>query len=375
VTGAPLAIAMIGLRGIPASYGGVERAVEDLSVRLVARGHDVTVYGRKGYCDTSIREYRGVSLRYLPAIETKHLEAATHTLVSVSDALRRSFDVIHLHATGPGMFSVIPRVARVPTVVTVHGLDWQREKWGPAATAVLRLASRVSVTVPSETVVVSRTLQRAFREAMGATTTYIPNGIDTTELRDTSPVQGLEPGRFVLFLGRLVPEKGVHTLIEAFSRVESPVRLAVAGPPSHSERYARELEELARRDGRVLMLGARYGAEKAWLLNNALAFVQPSTLEGLPLTLMEAVACGAFPIVSDISENVEVVTVGERTFGSVFRAGDPDDLAAKLKCAVDEPPHPQPADVAGTLAERYDLDRIAGKTEAVYERVARGGRA
>jgi glycosyltransferase involved in cell wall biosynthesis len=366
---------MIGLRGIPASYGGVERAVEDLSVRLAARGHDVTVYGRKGYCDTSIREYRGVSLRYLPAIETKHLEAATHTLVSVSDALRRSFDVIHLHATGPGMFSVIPRVARVPTVVTVHGLDWQREKWGPAATAVLRLASRVSVTVPSETVVVSRTLQRAFREAMGATTTYIPNGIDTTELRDTSPVQGLEPGRFVLFLGRLVPEKGVHTLIEAFSRVESPVRLAVAGPPSHSERYARELEELARRDGRVLMLGARYGAEKAWLLNNALAFVQPSTLEGLPLTLMEAVACGAFPIVSDISENVEVVTVGERTFGSVFRAGDPDDLAAKLKCAVDEPPHPQPADVAGTLAERYDLDRIAGKTEAVYERVARGGRA
>jgi len=365
----PISVAMIGLRGIPASYGGVERAVEELSVRLAERGHAVTVYGRKSYCDTTISHHRGVSLRYLPAIDTKHLEAATHTAASVVDATRRGFDVIHLHATGPGMFSVIPRLARVPTVVTIQGLDWRREKWGTLASAVLRMASRVSATVPSETIVVSHTLRRIFEETMGAQTTYIPNGVDTDSLEETAPVEGLEPGRFTLFLGRLVPEKGVHTLIRAFAQVDTTQRLAIAGSSSHSDDYVAELQRLAAADERVVMLGPRYGPEKAWLLRNAGVFAQPSTIEGLPLTLLEAVACGAYTVVSDIDENVEAVTSGNRHLGSIFRTGDVADLAAKVAAAIDDPDRAEQRELGSELVEEYDWGRIASATEDVYRRV------
>ena len=165
----PLSIGMIGLRGIPATYGGIEAAVEGLSVELVRRGHSVTVYGRRAYTKPGIDEYRGVQLRRLPQINTKHLEAASHTVVAGAVALAKGkHDVIHIHATGPALFSFIPRLIRTACVTTVQGLDWQREKWGPVASRVLRLGAHAAVTVPHETIVVSRALERDLRERTSA---------------------------------------------------------------------------------------------------------------------------------------------------------------------------------------------------------------
>ncbi len=368
----PLSIAMIGTRGLPASYGGVEVAVEQLSRELAKRGHRVSVYGRSAYCDPKLEEIDGVEQITLPQINTKHLEALSHTMLSTMHAVtRRRFDVIHFHATGPTILSLATRALGVPTVATVHGLDWRREKWGATARQTLRVAARVAATVPNQTIAVSQELERFLNSHYNTSTTYIPNGVNLSELDEPAPVPGLEPGRFVLHLGRIVPEKQAHTLIEAFRHVPSEFRLAIVGPSSHSDAYMREVEELAQRDERVLLLGPRYGAEKAWLLQNAAVFVQPSTLEGLPIALLEALAHDRFTIVSDIPENVEAVTLSdEQPHGLVFRTGDVRDLSHKLTLALSRESRPMEdlLSVGDLVRARYDWERIARDTESVYQR-------
>ena len=255
-TDRPLRIAMIGLRGIPATYGGVERAVEELAAHLAGRGHDVTVYARSAYSKRDRTSYRGVAITRLPQINTKHLEAPSHTAVALLHALAsRSFDIIHLHATGPGAMSPLARLARVPVVVTIQGLDWRREKWGREARAILQLASRLAVTAPNRAIVVSRELERYYRQELGATTTYIPNGVQAEPPPPQAEMLGLQADSYVLFLGRLVPEKHVHTLLRAYQRVPGSAPLVIAGPGTHSSAYVAELEVMAQADPRVHMLG------------------------------------------------------------------------------------------------------------------------
>jgi len=361
---------MIGLRGIPATYGGIEAAVEGLSVELARRGHRVTVYGRSAYCPPELSEYRGVQVRRLPQINTKHLEAASHTLVASAVALTRGkHDVLHLHATGPALFSIIPRLTRTACVATVQGLDWQREKWGALASRVLKAGAYAAATVPHETIVVSRALQRELRAQYPCDPVYIPNGIDESALEDGKPVPDIAADDFILFLGRLVPEKGVHTLIDAYQRLDTSTPLVIAGPESHSHDYVELLRRLAARDSRVRMIGARYGAEKAWLLQNASVFVQPSTVEGLPIALLEAIAGGRYTIVSDIPENTEVVTGGDHRHGLVFKTGDAGELATQLAKALANPRRQQEADECRReVLSEYAWPRLAADTERVYHR-------
>src|SRR4051794_5360267 len=377
--GAPLRVAMIGLRGIPASYGGVERAVEELSAHLVERGHEVTVYARSAYSDPDVDDHRGVKVVRLPQVNTKHAEAATHSLLSVAHALAsRKFDLIHLHATGPGALAPLVRLGGLPAVVTVQGLDWRREKWGRGARAVLRLAARLSARGPNKTIVVSRELARHFQEEHGVDPVYIPNGVRHEQKLTNPPLGDLSPEEFVLFLGRLVPEKHVHTLIRAYRRVDSDVPLVVAGPASHSPDYVSELHALAQEDERVRLVGPQYGPEKAWLLENALAFVQPSSIEGLPIALLEALSAGRYPIVSRIPENLEPVTVQGEALGLSVDVGDVDGLTQAIEAAITS----ESRDEVGTrladhVRQEYDWSEIAAATENVYREVVaeqRGGR-
>lgn len=373
-----LSVAMIGTRGMPANDGGVEMAVEALSRELTKRGHVVTVYGRRGYCDPTLRWYEGVHQIPLPHVNTKHLEAISHTVLATSHALARGgYDLVHFHATGPSLLSWLPQVRGIPTVATIQGMDWKREKWGPLAKNVLRLAARAAATLPDETIVVSRVLQGLLLENYGRESHYIPNGVDLSGMTDAKPVKGLEDRPFALFLGRIVPEKQVHVLIQAFSRLEGDYRLAIAGRSSHSDEYVETIARLAAADERVVLLGSRYAAEKAWLLTNATVFVQPSTIEGLPIALLEALALDQFTIVSDIPENVEAVTLRDgQPYGLVFRTGDIDDLEEKLALVLSSSSLLSDTPRVGIVVrERYDWGRIADQTERVYRQaLARRGR-
>jgi glycosyltransferase involved in cell wall biosynthesis len=364
----PLRIAMIGLRGVPATYGGVERAVEELTAHLAARGHDITVYARAAYSEPGRTTHRGVKIKRLPQINTKHLEAASHTALALVHALAsRRFDVIHLHATGPGAMSAVPRLARVPVVVTIQGLDWRREKWGWGARAALRLASSLAVKAPNRAIVVSRELERYYRDELDVTTSYIPNGVDSEPAPVAETMLGLESDAYVLFLGRLVPEKHVHTLLRAYRRVPGSVPLVIAGPGSHSPEYVEDLARLAGEDDRVRMLGPRYGEEKAWLLHNAAAFVQPSSIEGLPIALLEALAAGCYPVVSSIPENLEPVTVDGAQLGASFPVGDEGALSEVLQAVLERTDRRATGErLSRHVRREYDWSVIAARTEEVY---------
>lgn len=361
---------MIGTRGLPATHGGVERAVEALAKRLAARGHQITVYGRRGYCASAGEvDSLGIKQIVLPALNTKHLEAVTHTTLSTTDALlRERYDIVHFHATGPALFAAAMRLRKVATIATVHGLDWKREKWGPFASGVLKLAARAAATIPTETVVVSRQIQKDLNAAYGTSSTYIPNGVDFADLEvDPIPVEGLIPGRFILFLGRLVPEKQPHILIEAFRDIDTDSRLVIAGPAQHAARYEEQLRRAAGADERVVIAGPRYGGEKAWLLRNARVFVQPSTLEGFPIAPLEALAAGTEVLVSDIPENVEATTIEDQPYARTFRATDVENLRARLREYLGATDRLCP-DAHTAAHAAFDWDVIARETEQVYRK-------
>jgi glycosyltransferase involved in cell wall biosynthesis len=366
---------MIGTRGVPATFGGVERAVEELAARLAAAGHDVTVYCRTGYSPSRAPEHRGIRLRYLPAVSTKHLEAISHSLLATLDAVLRRYDVVHFHALGPGLCAPLARLAGLRVVTTVHALDFQREKWGRVARTALRLGAWCAARFPHRTVVVSQELERYFASAYGRRTTYIPNGVVLAPRADLDEDEILERRAkgHVLFLGRLVPEKGVHTLIEAYRELETDLPLVIAGPASHSEEYEKRLRALARDDARISFAGAVYGEEKAELLARTYVFCQPSTVEGLPIVLLEIMAEGICPLVSDIPEHLEVVTAENGAVAALtFRAGDVAGLRDALAEALASPAllAERGRLAREIVAERYDWDDAAARLQEVLAEVA-----
>jgi glycosyltransferase involved in cell wall biosynthesis len=369
-----LRIAMLGTRGIPATYGGVERAVEELSARLVERGHAVTVYCRSQYCDTRQPMHRGVSLTYLPALDTKHLEAISHTTVATLSAVLRRFDIVHYHGTGPSLLAFLPRLLGRRVVVTVQGLDYQRAKWDRFASQVLRAGAWSSARVPHRTIVVSRTLERHFHERYQTSAAYIPNGVELLAEEMRRPPFGLNSHAYLLFLGRLVPEKGVHLLIRAYRGLDTDLPLVIAGPSSHSDEYVAQLKAQAAADPRVRFVGPAYGEQKHALLANALAFCQPSNLEGLPIALLEAMSHGCIPVVSDLPEHLEVVRGHGEDVGFVFRCGDVESLQAAPASALDAQLHQRARREAASraiVAKHYSWDDIARDVEAVYLELAR----
>lgn len=376
----PIRVAMVGLRGIPASYGGVETAVEQLAPRLVESGVEVTVYTRPGYVDAAPGEFRGVRLRAAPVVNTKHFEAISHTFFAVLDALRpsRRIDVIHFHATGPALLAWIPRLAGVDTVVTIQGWDWRRGKWGRPAQAVLRLAARMAVSVPSGVIGVSEQIVDDARRLYGRSIRYIPNGVtgpqETPPTSAPTELSGLERDLgdrpVALFLGRIVPEKEVLTLARAFRNVEDPeARLVIAGPSSHSDDYVAQVTAAAEGDPRITVLGPQYGDAKFWLFSRANAFVQPSNLEGLPLTLLEAIAFGAYPVVSRIAPHMEAVNDVGQIRDAAPAPGDVDGLATALADALALDPDEKrrrSERLQASVADRYDWDAITTRTVSLY---------
>ena len=370
-------IAVIGTKGLPARFGGIERHCEELYPRLADRGHEVTVFVRDWY--TQVRgQYRGVYLQSAPTLNRKGLDAFVHTASASLIALKDNFDIVHYHGIGPSLFSFMPKLRGMKPVATVHALDWQRQKWGLGARAVLKAGEWASVRFPERTIVVSRELQDYFRERYGRETIYIPNGMVPVVKPPSSALIdefGIEPGCYILFLGRLVPEKGCHDLIEAYLESGINLPLVVAGGSSHSDTYAAELRQMAARPGatgRVIFTGNVEGEQLRQLSGHAALFVLPSTLEGLPIVALEMLALGVPVLASDIGPSREVLAGGK--YGALYRAGDPADLKEKLVWALENLELLKERSEAGRKQVQIanDWDRIAEETEQVYRQALTG---
>jgi glycosyltransferase involved in cell wall biosynthesis len=373
----PARIAFIGQRGVPATIGGIEHHVEEIGSRLVARGHDVTVYTRANYTTSRVTEHRGMRVRYIPTAPTKHLEALVHSGLSTAVAMApgsHGADILHYHAIGPSVFTPLPRaLTRRGVVLTVHGLDYDRDKWGVGARTALKSAGWISAHVPHATITVSKNLADYYRSHYGRLAHYIPNGVAAPVRRAPRLIRerfGLQGGDYALFLGRLVPEKAPDLLLRAFRSVDTPSRLVIAGGSSFTDSYVHELEVLAARDPRVLLAGSVHGELLQELYTNAAMFVLPSRLEGLALTLLEAASYRLPLVASDIPPNREVIGK-DGPGGRMFASGDEPGLAAALTTTLAD------MEAARAGAERlgdrvvieYDWDEATSATEDVYEQV------
>ncbi|NLH49239.1 MAG: glycosyltransferase family 4 protein [Myxococcales bacterium] len=358
-------VAMLGLKGLPGTYGGVERHVEELGAALAARGHEVTAYVRPFYTPREI-EVRGVRTRLLPTIHTKHLDATVHTFLGAWHAGLSAFDIVHFHGIGPGAFAPITRLLGRPVVLTIHSLDYRRDKWNRLAKWALRQGEQVAVRAARRVICVSESIA-AGHAVRGNKVVQIPNGVGRPQPRAPRLIGeqwGLHGGDYVLYAGRVSPEKGVHHLIRGFRALPGDRRLIIAGGTSHTDYYLRDLRSEA--DARVLFVGYQEGEALAELYSNAAAFVLPSDHEGMPVALLEAWSYALPTLASGIGPCREIGGPdGER--GRYFAPGDPADLAARLAELLRDPAARETAARAQAFVlERYGWEQIAARVEEQY---------
>ena len=277
-----------------------------------------------------LKEHNGMRVVRLPTLRSKHFDTLVHTFLSTAHVLFTGCDIVHYQCLGPALFSLIPRLFGKKTVVSVQGLDWQRRKWTPIASLVLRLGERASVQLPSATMVVSKNLQRRYHSRYRNPVTYVPNGTILRKRRSPSRLAawGLTADNYILFLGRFSPEKNCHLLIQAYEKIQTPVRLVLAGGSSHSDVYAGELRN--RQTDNIRFLDWVSGDALDELLTHAMLFVLPSDIEGLSLALLDAMGAGVCVLTSDIAENCELVEGA----GFTFKRGDVDDLERMLRWLI-----------------------------------------
>ncbi len=372
-----LKIAMLGHKRIPSNEGGVEVVVEALCARMAALGHSVTCYNRAGHHVSGAEHelpagsvYRGIRLVTVPTLERKGFAAVISSFFAAVRSAFGSYDVVHIHAEGPAFFCWLPKLLGKRVIVTVHGLDWQREKWnGGIASKFIHLGERVAVRFADEIIVLSENVRQYFLDTYGRATRFIPNGVSAPTLESPRLIADkwdLQKDGYILYLGRIVPEKGETYLIEAFKQVKTDKKLVIAGGSSDTERYLRQLQNLAAGDDRILFTGFVQGKLRDELYSNAYVYTLPSDLEGMPLSLLEAMSYGNCCLVSDIPECAEVV----EDKAVLFRKSNVDDLRQKLQTLCDQPETASQykANAAQFILNKYGWDDVVDKTLALYRR-------
>lgn len=370
-------IAQIGHKRIPSREGGVEIVVEQLSVRYIQKGCFVDAYNRSGY-HVSGREfdekrnknYKGIRIITIPTFQNGKLNAIVYSVLATVRALPCKYDIYHYHAEGPCVMLWLPKLFGKKVVATIHGLDWQRAKWGNFASRVLKLGEKMAAKHADEVIVLSQSMQEYFRKEYGRETVFIPNGINKPEsvpAEEITEKWGLRKDEYILFLARIVPEKGVHYLIEAFSQIETDKKLVIAGGSSHSNEYANQITEMAQHDPRVVLTHFVQGRKLEELYSNAYCFVLPSDVEGMAISLLEAMSYGNCCIVSNIPENMEVV--GE--YALSFEKGNVASLKQTLETVISntELVNQYKSESQSYICGRYDWDAVAEKTLQLYEKV------
>ncbi len=365
-----LNIAVLGTRGFPRVQGGIEKHCLELYPRLVALGAAITVYGRKGYIGHEPYVYKGVRVVPSWTWKQKHSEAIIHTYLGLMNILRKppQADLIHIHGIGPGLITPLARGLGFRVVVTHHGPDYDRQKWGRPAKLILRLGELLAARFAHQVISVSRNIQVLLQERCERDSVYIPNGVNLPLMQPPGVMlsrHGLEPRQYILAVGRIVPEKGFHDLLQAFQGMPGDIKLVIAGDADHENDYSRSLKTQAARDPRVVLTGFITGQDLAEIYSNARFFVLPSYHEGLPMVLLEALSYGLRPLVSAIQANLEVIDNSALT----FPPGDIKALQGQLSAWIKKPWDLEWSEVSrAKLQKEYNWDQIAMDTLAVYKK-------
>ena len=358
-------IVVTGTRGIPNVMGGVETHCEELFPRIAGMGFDVTLIRRASYVADNLSEWQGVKLIDIATPKKKAFEAIVHTFRAINAARRLHADVVHIHAIGPALLAPYARLLGLKVVFTHHGPDYDRDKWGRVAKAILRLGERMGCAFANDVIVISNVIRDLIARKYGRTKRVhlIYNGVPAPDVCDYPEYfsqLGIEPGKYVLGMCRFVPEKNLHHLIEACSQIDMKgCKLVLAGDTDFEDDYSRRLKEMAREHG-VVLTGFVKGRKLHSLLSNCRCYCLPSSHEGLPIALLEAMSYRLPVVVSDIPANLEVGLPAD----NYFPCGDVPALAAKLQALIDAPVARVDYDMA-----KYNWDEIATQVAQVYREI------
>jgi glycosyltransferase involved in cell wall biosynthesis len=367
-------IAVIGVKGLPAKQGGIEHYCEALYPRIAKKGHSVDLYARSSYVNKpwfSVYHHKQVRVICLPSLPLRGLDALTNSGFAAIVATLKGYDIVHFHALGPSLFSFIPRLlSSAKVIVTCQGLDWQRDKWGKFSSSIIRLGEKTAAKYADNIVVVSKALSGYFKKIYGLDPVYIPNGPGVYEKSDPNftyvKSSGLEVGKYLLFLGRLVPEKRPELLIKAFQRLnKSGWKLVLAGGDSDTTQYTEELHQLADGNPDLIFAGELKGSRLAEMVRGAGLFILPSDLEGLPLSMLEAMREGVPVVASDIAPHQQLIGSDR---GFLFKAGSIISCAMSLEQAMTQP---KKLAMMATKAQEhikvnYDWEKITQDNLVVY---------
>lgn len=369
-----LNIAMIGHKRVPSREGGVEVVVEELSVRLAQMGHHVTCLNRSGHhvageeYDAYVgKSYKGVRLLNVPTINKRGFAAATASFFGALIAAFGRYDVVHFHAEGPCAAMWIPKLFGKRCIATIHGLDHKRQKWGYFASRYIMKGERCAVKKADEIIVLSESAQQYFKDTYGRDTVLIPNGVNKPVRLEPERIGqkfGLKKDGYILFLGRLVPEKGLEYLINAYKDIHTNKKLVIAGGSSDTQEFEEKVKNMAASDDRIIFTGFVQGRLLSELLSNCYIYVLPSDLEGMPLTLLEAMSYGQCCLVSDIPECVSVIEDKAVT----FKKGNVQDLKSQLQALLANPETVEAyrKDASSYVCDKYNWDDVAEKTLQLY---------
>ena len=368
-------IAMIGHKRIPSREGGVEIVVEELSTRLAKDGYQVDVYNRQGNNvqdknadkdKKNLKNYKGVKIITIPTINKKGIDALLYSFLASIRASFGKYDILHYHAEGSCAMLWIPHLFKKKIVVTIHGLDWQRSKWGGFATKYIKFGEKLAVKYADEIIVLSKGVQKYFKETYNRDTVFIPNGVNKPIIREANIIKkfGLKKDNYILFLARIVPEKGLHYLIEAFKKIDTDKKLVIAGGASHTNDYLEKIKKMASEDKRIVMTGFVQGQVLEELYSNCYLYCLPSDIEGMPLSLLEAMSYGCNCLVSDIEENVQVTG----KYANTFKKSNIEDLKNSLYNMLKDK-RKNRIKISEYVLKKYNWDKSKEQLEEIYKKI------
>lgn len=373
-------IAMIGHKRIPSREGGIEIVVGELSKRMTQKGHTIVAYNRDSEhiagkdfdAGKKQKNWEGVEIKWIKTPDSAKLNAVVYSFFATLSAVFSKFDIIHFHAEGPAAMVILAKLFKKKSIVTIHGLDWQRSKWGGFATKYLLFGEKAAAKYADEIIVLSKNVQQYFLEKYNRQTNYIPNGITKPNIENADIIKqkyNLDKDDYILYLGRIVPEKGIHYLIEAYKALDTNKKLVIAGGASHTQEYLNELVESCKGNESIIFTGFVQGRELDELFSNAYIYCLPSDLEGMPISLLEAMSYGCCCLTSNIDECTEVC--GDNAV--YFKKSDSTSLTKELNDLLKNKDRVSEfkSSSAQYVLSRYNWDSVTEQTLNLYNKAKR----